>query len=165
MKSNLITVTVLLASAASAAFATTYGERGGESLNWQVAETSGMKVDYPAGIFTVDDGPTEKGKGRLLRSRNGTAGFMFYAEPNPNHDTPFTFYRSKLAAPNVKIDYTRITDRFCRGVRGAGWTYLLQSMQLPTRANGRIHCIELVYNETEKRFWDPIVTRTSLSLR
>ena len=34
-------------------------------LNWTVAETSGMRVDYPAGVFTVDLGPSDKGPGRV----------------------------------------------------------------------------------------------------
>jgi hypothetical protein len=35
----------------------------------------------------------------------------------------------------------------------------------PYGASGPIHCMELVYSKSEKRLWDPVVARVSLSLR
>ena len=139
---------------------------GDMQLNWSVAESSGMRVDYPAGVFTVDGGPANKGPGRALRSADGTAGLVFYVQENAQRDTPSSFFSSRLsAAPDTKIDYRRVTDRFVAvsGVREGRIYY--SRCNFPNGAFGPIHCVELVYNETEKRLWDSIVTRISLSLR
>jgi hypothetical protein len=134
-------------------------------LSWTVAEASGMRVDYPAGIFTVDLGPSDKGPGRVLRSEDGAAGFAFYVQPNMEHDTPASFLRSRLSAQATKISYVRVTERFVAvsGVQGGRIRY--SRCNFPDGPSGPIHCMELVYSKSEKRFWDPIVTRVSLSLR
>ena len=161
---SFATVALLLTTVfAGAAF-----NRGGyadSQLNWAVAESSGMRVDYPAGVFTVDVGPSDKGPGRSLRSADGTAGFMFYVQANEQHDTPNSFLRSRLSSPHTKIDYRRVTDRFVAvsGVRDGRIYY--SRCNFPQGASGPIHCMEMVYSESEKRLWDPLVTRASLSLR
>jgi len=134
-------------------------------LNWTVAETSGMRVDYPAGVFTIDLGPSDKGPGRVFRSHDGTAGFTFYEQENTEHDTPDSFLSSRLSAPHTKIDYLRVTERFVAvsGVRRGQIYY--SRCNFPYGASGPIHCIELVYSKDEKRAWDPVGTRVSLSLR
>lgn len=141
------------------------GDRADQPLNWKMVDLSGMSVDYPAGIFTVDAGPTDKWQGRKLRSPDGTAGFIFYVQENLEHDTPASFLKSRLSAPQTLIDYQRITDRFAAvsGVREGRIYY--SRCNFPYGASGPIHCLELVYSESEKRNWDPIVTRISLSLR
>jgi hypothetical protein len=133
-------------------------------LNWTEAEVSGMRVDYPAGVFAIDLGPADKGPGRVFRSRDGTAGFTFYVKANTEHDTPDSFLR-RLSAPHTKIDYLRVTERFVAvsGVRRGQIYY--SRCNFPYGASGPIHCMELVYNKSEKRLWDPVVTRVSLSLR
>jgi|GEM_PF-1751694 hypothetical protein len=161
---SFATVALLLTTVfAGAAF-----NRGGyaeSQLNWAVAESSGMRVDYPAGVFTIDVGPSDKGPGRAFRSADGTAGFMFYVQANEKHDTPNSFLRSRLSAPHTKIDYRRVTDRFVAvsGVRDGRIYY--SRCNFPQGASGPIHCLEMVYSESEKRLWDPLVTRASLSLR
>jgi hypothetical protein len=134
-------------------------------LTWTMAEESGMRVDYPAGIFTVDLGSPEKGPGRVLRSEDGAAGFAFYVQSNMEHDTPASFLRSRLSAPRTKMSYVRVTERFV-AVSGAGGGRIYYGRcNFPDGRSGPIHCMELVYSKSEKRFWDPIVTRVSLSLR
>lgn len=163
---NSIALAGVLLSANSVGAAGTVGSAYDEArLSWTVAEESGMKVDYPAGIFTVDLGPSDKGQGRVLRSENGAAGFAFYLQPNIEHDTPASFLRSRLSAPHTKIKYMRVTERFVAvsGVRG-GQIYYARC-NFPDGTSGSIHCMELVYSKSEKRLWDPIVTRVSLSLR
>ena len=138
----------------------------GAALNWEVIQSDGMRVDYPAEIFSVDAGPTtQKGLGRELRSSDGIAGFMYYVNSNNRGDTPSSFLaKSKVRAP-IKLDYRRVTDRFVviSGVRNGRIYY--GRCNFPAGANGPRHCIELVYPERDKSRWDPIVTRVSLSLR
>ncbi|HMA72536.1 MAG TPA: hypothetical protein VKP67_13760 [Xanthobacteraceae bacterium] len=155
----------LLFTTVFAAAAVDRGDYAEPQLNWVMAEASGMTVDYPAGIFTVDAGPSDKGPGRTFRSADGTAGFMFYMQANEKLDTPSSFLRSRLSAPHTKIDYRRVTDRFVAvsGVRDGRIYY--SRCNFPQGAAGPMHCMEMVYNEREKRFWDPVVTRASLSLR
>jgi hypothetical protein len=163
---NCIALVGLLLSADFAGASSTLGGvYGDERMNWTIGEVSMMRVDYPAGIFTVDVGPSDKGPGRVLRSDDGTAGFTFYTQPNTEHDTPASFLRSRLSAPRRKIDYMRVTERFVAvsGVRGGRIYY--GRCNFPDGASGPIHCMELVYGKSEKRLWDPIVTRVSLSLR
>jgi len=155
----------LLLSTGFAGAAVGHGGYADSQLNWAVAESSGMSVDYPAGLFTVDVGPSDKGPGRVFRSADGSAGFMYYVQANEKRDTPDSFLRSRLSAPHTKIAYRRITDRFVvvSGVREGRIYY--SRCNFPQGASGPIHCIELVYSESEKRLWDPVVTRVSLSLR
>jgi hypothetical protein len=60
-------------------------------LNWTEAEVSGMRVDYPAGVFAIDLGPADKGPGRMFRSRDGTAGFTFMFNPTQSMTRPTPF--------------------------------------------------------------------------
>jgi hypothetical protein len=163
---NSIALAGLLLSAGYAGATSTLGGAYDDArLNWTAAEVSGMRVDYPSGVFTTDVGPSDKGPGHVFRSHDGTAGFMFYVQPNTEHDTPDSFLSSRLSAAHTKIDYLRVTERFVAvsGVRGGRIYY--GRCNFPDGANGPIHCMELVYSKSEKRLWDPIVTRVSLSLR
>jgi hypothetical protein len=110
---NSISLVGLLLSANFAGAAGTLGGAYDDArLSSTVAEASGMSVDYPAGLFTVDLGPSDKGPGRALRSEDDAAGFAFYVLPNMEHDAPASFLRSRLSAPRTKISYVRVTERF-----------------------------------------------------
>jgi hypothetical protein len=128
-------------------------------------EAYGMKFDYPTNIFPVDDGPAVNGVGRKLRSADSSAGLMFYVESNWERDTPATFVSSRLKVPLAKLDYKRITNQFAvvSGARGGRIYY--SRCNFPEGPSGPRHCIYVNYNEREKRAWDSIVTRMSLSLR
>jgi hypothetical protein len=98
--------------------------------------------------------------GRVLRPDDGNAGFTFYMQPNIEHDTPTL----RLSAAGTKIDYISVTERVVAvsGVRERRSHY--GQCNFPDGPSGPIHCRELVDSKSEKRFWDPIVTRVSLSL-
>ena len=163
---NSIALVWLLLGANFAGAAVTLGSAYDDArLSWTVAEASGMRVDYPAGIFTVKVGPSDKGPGSVLRSDDGTAGFTFYVRPNAHRDTPDSFLRSRLSPPRSKLDYRRVTERFVAVSAVQGGRIYYSRCNFPNGANGPIHCMELVYSKNEKRRWDPIVTRVSLSLR
>jgi hypothetical protein len=163
---NSITLGGLLLTVGFAGAATAVeGTYDDARLDWTVAEESGLRVDYPAGIFTVELGPSDKGSGRVFRSGDGTARFTFYVRPNTERDTLASFLRSRLSVPRSKIDYLRVTERFLAVSAVQGGRIYYGRCNFPDGANGPIHCMELVYGNGEKRLWDPIVTRVSLSLR
>jgi hypothetical protein len=137
-----------------------------DTLKWSVmTDAFGTSVDYPSAIFKMEAGMPPRGTGRVLQSSNGEARFMIYVEENESHQSPADFVRSNLSMPNALIDYRRITDRFfaVSGVKEGRIFY--SRCNFPQSANGRMHCIFLSYREDEKRAWDNIVTRISLSLR
>ena len=132
---------------------------------WIRVGSMGLRVDFPSGIFTVDAGLSDKGPGRVYRSEDGSAGFMYWVEPNPGHETPRVFLRNRLKFGPEEIDYERVTSRFVvvSGVRHGSVYY--SRCNFPSGPSGPLHCMYMVYDEHEKLLWDSIVTRVSLSLR
>jgi hypothetical protein len=142
------------------------GPGADDRLRWSVmTDASGTSVDYPSGFFTMEAGTPPRGTGRVLQSSDGKARFMIYVENNESHKSPAAFVRTNLSMPNALINYRRITDRFfaVSGVKEGRIFY--SRCNFPLGANGRMHCIFLSYRADEKRAWDNIVTRISLSLR
>lgn len=133
---------------------------------WRVfSDDAGTRVDYPAGIFSVDGGPSPRGNGRELRSTDGRARLMVYVEGNEEGYTPASFVRTQLKAPRSELDYNRISDRFF-AISGINKDQIYYSRcNFPFGAAGPIHCIYVAYPEEEKPLWDAIVTKISLSLR
>ena len=132
------------------------------SAEWTVFSTpSGLSVPYPANIFNVGAGATERGVGREFRSEDGRSEFSAYSLPNAEGDSPRSYLRKHLLVPPTSLVYRRVTDRF----------FVMSSIRedriFYSRCNfaGGIHCIFLEYPVTEKAPWDRIVTRMSYSLR
>jgi hypothetical protein len=140
-----------------------HAQTRGETLTWRSYEDprTGTKVDFPAGLFPVDAGDTERGTGRVFKTADGRATFSAYMLENEDRDSPRSYLRKFLKVDPATIDYRRVTQRFfaVSGVRGALVYY--------SRSNfyGRMHCIYMSYPAAELRAWDAIVTRVSLSLR
>ena len=85
-----------------------------------------------------------------------------YSLPNTKRDSPTSYLRKHLTVNARVFDYRRVTSRFfvVSGVRRGAVYY--------SRCNFRgtkLDCIYIMYPQKEKRAWDSIVTRTSLSLR
>jgi hypothetical protein len=140
-----------------------HAQTRGDKVLWRSYEDprTGTKVDFPAGLFPVDAGETERGIGRVFKTADGRATFSAYMLQNQDGDSPRSYLRKFLKVDPATIDYRRVTQRFfaVSGVRGALVYY--------SRCNfyGRMHCIYMSYPAAELRAWDAIVTRVSLSLR
>jgi hypothetical protein len=134
------------------------------SLSWStMSDEFGTVVDYPAAVFTVAAPP--RGVGRSLQSADDSARFMMYVERNDGNQTPESYVRRNLAVPESLLDYRRITGRFF-AVSGIEEEVIFYSRcNFSDGSDGRIHCIFISYPKSEKRMWDDIVTRMSLSLR
>jgi hypothetical protein len=134
------------------------------SLDWRVFEVPehGTRVDYPARIF----GPTgepEKGIGQRFESADGSAVLSVYSSENEAADTPVSYLRKNLRQSG--LDYERVTRSFFAISMERAGRIFYSRCNFSRSAKGSIHCFDLVYPQEEKRAWDPVVTRISLSLR
>jgi hypothetical protein len=122
----------------------------------------GTRVQYPAGIFSVSRGKAEVGTGQHLSTPDERASLTIYARANDTGETPTSYLRKNLQMADSIIQYRRITPSFFAiSAEREGMIYY-------SRCNfggGAIHCFDLAYPQAEKRAWDAIVTRISLSLR
>ena len=133
-----------------------------ELQGWKTLQgDDGLAVDYPAGLFSVDAGPTEKGKGQKFRSADGAYEFAAYSLANAEKDSPARYLRKNLIVPPQSLIYRRVTEQFfvMSSIREGRIFYSRCNFSLG------IHCIFLEYPTAEKRAFDSIVTRVSGSLR
>jgi hypothetical protein len=133
---------------------------------WQTFEIpeSGTRLDYPANIF-APSGPAKKGIGRTFDSADGRAVLSIYSSENRAGETPATYLRSNLRVGSSLLDYERVTASFFAvSMEHDGMIYYSRCNFSFAHGNN-VHCFDLVYPQGEKRAWDPVVTRMSLSLR
>jgi len=156
----------LLLSVSLAASSSAIAELLTGSLRWQTFEIPefGTRLDYPAGIFEAS-GPAEKGIGQIFDSPDGRAVLSIYSRENRTGETPATYLKGNLRVGSPVLDYERVsTSFFAVSMERDGLVYYSRCNFAFTRGNA-IHCFDLVYPQDDKRAWDPIVTRMSLSLR
>jgi hypothetical protein len=151
---------VALASAAQAQF------RGQKPVAWRTFEVPdfGTRIQYPADIF-APAGKPEKGLGQRFERADGRAVLSIYSRPNAAGDNPTTYLRHNLRVGRSALDYVRITRSFFAISSERDGVILYSRCNFSGRARGVIHCFDLKYPEEEKRSWDAVVTRISLSLR
>ncbi len=125
----------------------------------------GTRVEYPAGIFSVSQGKSEVGTGERFSTADKSASLTIYARANGAGETPASYLRKNLRMPKSAIQYRRVTPSFfaISSEREGMIYYSRCNFSAPRGAS--IHCFDLVYPQREKRAWDFIVTRISLSLR
>jgi hypothetical protein len=143
---------LMLSLSATSASAQTGG------LSWRTFEVpeSGTRVDYPSGMF-MPRGAPKKGVGKKFERTDGRAVLSVYSLDNQAGDTPGTYIRKNLRVGKRALDYERIARSFFAiSMERDGKIFY-------SRCN--IHCFDLVYPQDEKRAWDAVVTRISLSLR
>ena len=133
------------------------------SLDWQTFQVPeyGTHVEYPARLF-VPVGESEKGVGQRFEREDGRAVLSIYASENQDDDTPASYLKKNLRQPT--LDYERVTRSFFAISMERDGTIFYSRCNFSARRS-TIHCFDLVYPQTEKKAWDPVVTRISLSLR
>jgi hypothetical protein len=121
----------------------------------------GVALDFPAHIFSLKS--AEQGReGVLFSTRDDRARISVFGFRNQANDTPRR-YLSRIANPEqARFTYVRTTPRFfvASGTRDAMIFY----RRCNFFGDKRVGCFQLDYPEGEKREWDNIVTRISLSL-
>src|SRR5438128_477069 len=140
--------------------------RGERSVDWRTFEVLefGTSIQYPAGIFSPA-GSSEKGLGQRFERADGRAALSLYSRRNEAGETPTTYLRDNLRMRRSALDYVRITRSFFAISSERGGVILYSRCNFSGGARGAIHCFDLKYPQEEKRSWDAIVTRISLSLR
>ena len=140
------------------------GQREGSAIEWATfsEERFGTRVQYPVDVFTHAEGQSERGHGRQFRTTDGRATLAIYSLPNETRDTPASFLRKNLRTPRSTLHYRRVTPAFFAISRVHEGTIFYSRCNFSV---GAAHCFDLQYPEREKRAWDAVVTRISLSLR
>lgn len=140
------------------------GER--TTLDWRtfVIPEFGTRVDYPAGVF-APAGQPGTGVGQRFESADGRASLSIYSRRNESGESPTSYLRHNLRTKRSALDYARIAPSFFAISSEREGVILYSRCNFSGRARGAIHCIDLKYPRAEKRAWDGIVTRISLSLR
>ncbi len=149
-------ILVMLVSSAQAQF------RERRSLvDWRTFEVSdfGTSIQYPANIF-APAGKPEKDLGQRFERSDGRAVLSIYSRPNDAGENPTTYLRHNLRMERSALDYVRITRSFFAISSEREGVILYSRCNFSGAARGAIHC-----PQQEKRSWDAVVTRISLSLR
>jgi len=125
----------------------------------------GTRIDVPRAVFSVDDGPSFRGAGQQFSTADGRAVLSIYSQSNERGDTPASYRRKNFRGSRAAVDYDRVTrDFFALAGTSDGIIYYSRC-NFSRRDGGTIHCFDLKYPQREKRAWDAIVTRMSLSLK
>jgi hypothetical protein len=135
-------------------------------VDWRTFEVPdfGTSIQYPASIF-APAGKTEKGVGQRFESADGRAALSIYSRPNDAGENPTTYLRHNLRVALSASDYVRITRSFFAISTERHGVILYSRCNFSGGVRGVIHCFDLKYPQQEKRSWDAVVTRISLSLR
>lgn len=135
------------------------------SLRWTRYITArGTSADIPASLFARDDGPSHIGSGRQFATADGRAHLAIYTLPNRDGESPTAFLRRNYRESPSVLHYAKVTPTYFVVSKNEGDTILYKRCNFSFGA-GSIHCINLAYPRAEKRAWDAIVSRISLSLR
>jgi hypothetical protein len=133
------------------------------SLGWSTfTDRSGTVVLYPRGLFAIDAGE-DIPRGPLMTTADGRARLHIFALSNESNETPAQYLRREYPRDRRTLSYDRVSHRFfaVSGTRDGRILYRRCNFS----ADRMIHCIDIRYPLGEKRAFDPIVTRISLSLQ
>lgn len=158
---SIVTGIVLTAAAASC------GSSGQTDLGWRGLDdpASGTHVEYPAGLFpAVEASRSPSRPGQLFGTADGRAHLAIFAVHNPGHASAAGFIARNLRIPASTLHYQRVAPSFFV-ISGFHDNNIFYARCNSSSNRSLLHCINLVYPAREKRRWDPIVTRISLTLR
>jgi hypothetical protein len=124
----------------------------------------GISFQFPAHIFrpaAADEGA----RGTVFATPDGRARLRLFGFVNTRNQTP----RSYLAGiPEYRAEtfhYVRTGPRFFVASAVRDGMILYRRCNFSARADRRVACLQLEYPQGEKRAWDDVVSRVSLSLR
>jgi hypothetical protein len=121
----------------------------------------GMAFDFPAHIFSLESSE-EVGEGILFSTPDNRARIRVFGFRNEANDTPRRYLRRIANAEQARFTYVRTTPRFF--VASGTHDGMIFYRRCNFFGDKRVSCFQLDYPEGEKREWDNIVTRISLSL-
>jgi hypothetical protein len=161
------TAIVIVALSLSAAADARAAARPSPVLDWQtfMIPDFGTRLEYPAGLFEVFDGESEKGIGERWSTADGRAFLTIYSRPNEAADTPASYLKNNLRVARAALGYERVTRSFFAISSTREGVVYYSRCNFSAHARGAVHCFDLTYPQREERAWDAIVTRISRSLR
>jgi len=122
----------------------------------------GLEFDFPAHVFSLKS--AEKGReGVTFSTADGRARIRVFGMPNVANDTPARYLRRIARPEEGRFTYVRTTPRFF--VASGTRDHMIFYRRCNFSRDKRLSCFQLDYPQSEKRAWDGIVTRVSLSLR
>jgi hypothetical protein len=123
----------------------------------------GMTFDFPRHIFSLQSAE-QGGQGVTFSTPDGRARIRVFGAANEGNDTPAGYLSRIRRSGEGRFTYVRTTPRFfvASGTRDGMIFYRRCNF---ASADKRMSCFQLDYPQREKRAWDGIVTRISLSLR
>lgn len=138
-----------------------------DTIRWAVATNGrfGTTVDYPVSVFTQQHEPAVNGAADSWSTSDGMASFSINGTWRSNLGPPREQAARVVADAEGEIDYVKATDRFyvvSGTIRGATFYY---RCNYPLSPDGIVDCLQMTYPAAETKWWDPIVTRMSRSLR
>jgi len=163
-KSRPVRLCAILLSSVVAVLCSLVPAQSSNASDWQVFKVPdyGTRLEYPASIFSAA-GQAETGVGQRFESEDGRVVLSIYARENEDGDTPASYLKKNLRQSGLQ--YERVTRSFFAISMEREGTILYSRCNFSRSARRAIHCFDLVYPQAEKRAWDPVVTRISLSLR
>src|SRR5689334_25148303 len=96
---------------------------------------SGTRVDYPANIFSVEEGAFETAPGQQFGSADGRAHFVVFTMKAEKSGSPAAFVARNLQVPPAAaLDYRRVSSKFfaISGVHDADIFYVIQGASAPS---------------------------------
>jgi hypothetical protein len=123
-----------------------------------------ISFQFPAHIFQ-QDASDEGARGTVFSTTDGRARLRLFGFVNGRNQSP----RSHLAGiPEFRAErfhYVRTTPHFYVASAVRDGVILYRRCNFSPRPDRRVGCLQLEYPQSEKRAWDEVVTRISLSLR
>src|ERR1700748_2417324 len=138
--------------------------RGRTDQAWKRHENHGDR-GLPRLAARGPAGRPEMGLGQRFERADGRAVLSIYARSNKAGETPRIYLRKHLRVERSELDYVRIAPSFFAISSERDGVILYSRCNFSGGARGVIHCFDMKYPQEEKRSWDAVVTRISLSLR
>jgi hypothetical protein len=123
----------------------------------------GMTFDFPAHIFSLKSAE-QGGQGVAFSTPDGRARIRVFAFANEANDTPRRYLDRIAKDGEGRFTYVRTTSRFFVASGTRAGTIFYRRCNFPVSADRRVTCFHMDYPQQEKRAWDGVVTRISLSL-
>ena len=101
-------------------------------------------------------------KGRMLKTPDGRAHLHVFSVRNERGERPAQFLARVFPRDRTRLSYDRVARNFFAVSQPSAALILYRRCNF-VRAD--IHCVDLQYPRADKRAFDGIVTRISLSLR
>jgi hypothetical protein len=132
------------------------------SHDWATLRHDGAIVQVPRDVFAAEAGEGDP-KGRLLATPEGRARLHVFTVRNQRGESPAQFLARVFPRDRGRLTYERVARNFFAVSQPAeGGRILYRRCNF---VRDVIHCVDLQYPRGEKRAFDGIVTRISLSLR